>query len=171
MARQHGGLLAAILVIATFLSTQSAQAHFLFARILPPAEGGRAAEVYFSEKADAGDPRFIDKVAATRLWLQTSPGEVRELPVTKGADRLRAHLPIEGSVEIFGRLDYGVLARPAQPPFLLRHCPKAVAGKADELNRLEWRPGRPGSSSLRISTPIRSCSPCCSTRSRRPMPG
>ena len=29
---------------------------------------GRAAEVYFSEKADAGDPRYIDKVAPTKLW-------------------------------------------------------------------------------------------------------
>ena len=72
------------------------RAHFLFVRILPPAEGGRAAEVYFSEKADAGDPRYIDKVAATRLWLQTGAGEPRELVVTKGADRLRAHLPIHG---------------------------------------------------------------------------
>ena len=104
------------------------RAHFLFVRILPPAEGGRAAEVYFSEKADAGDPRYIDKVAATRLWLQTGAGEPQELAVTKGADRLRAHLPIHGSAAIFGILDYGVLARPAQTPFLLRHYPKACAG-------------------------------------------
>lgn len=30
-----------------------ARAHFLFIRITPPAEGGRAAEVYFSERATA----------------------------------------------------------------------------------------------------------------------
>ena len=41
-----------------------ASAHFLFVRICPPAEGGRAVEAYFSELAAAGDPRFIDKVAA-----------------------------------------------------------------------------------------------------------
>ncbi len=131
-------LLAWICVCCTWL-TGVAQAHFLFVRILPPAEGGRAAEVYFSEKADAGDPRFIDKVAATRLWLQATSGEPRELVVTKGADRLRAHLPIQGSAEVFGILDYGVLARPAQTPFLLRHYPKACAGQPEELNRFAWR--------------------------------
>lgn len=116
-----------------------ARAHFLFVRILPPAEGGRAAEVYFSEKADAGDPRYIDKVAGTRLWLQSATGEPQELAVTKGADRLRAHLPIHGSAAVFGILDYGVLARPAQTPFLLRHYPKACAGTTEELNALKWR--------------------------------
>ncbi|HVA46501.1 MAG TPA: DUF3386 family protein [Pirellulales bacterium] len=66
-----GGLL--ILLLAA--RAQPAQAHFLFIRITPPAEGGRAAEVYFSEHATAGDPRFIDKVAHTTLWRQTTPGE------------------------------------------------------------------------------------------------
>ena len=61
------------------------------------------------------------------------------LDVIKGADRLRAHLPIAGSLSVIGQLDYGVLARPAQTPFLLRHYPKAVAGKPDELNRLRPR--------------------------------
>jgi hypothetical protein len=116
-----------------------ARAHYLFVRILPPAEGGRAAEVYFSEKADAGDPRFIDKVAPTKLWVQAEPGSFRPLEVVKGADRLRAHLPGAGSVAVIGELDYGVLARPSQTPFLLRHYPKAVAGKPDELNRLRPR--------------------------------
>jgi hypothetical protein len=117
--------------------TWSARAHFLFVRILPPAEGGRAAEVYFSEKAEAGDPRYIDKVAATKLWLQTEPGSFRPLEFTKGADRLRAHVPIEGTLSVIGVLDYGVL--PRQPPFLLRHYPKGVAGKPEEVNRLQPR--------------------------------
>src|SRR5207244_444661 len=30
---------------------------------------GRMAEVYFSEQAEAGDPRFILKIAHTQLWL------------------------------------------------------------------------------------------------------
>jgi hypothetical protein len=51
-------LLVSSLILAIF--AQPARAHFLFARILPPAEGGRAVEVYFSELAEAGDPRFID---------------------------------------------------------------------------------------------------------------
>ena len=137
---------AAALVVAS--TPCAACAHFLFVRILPPAEGGRAAEVYFSEKADAGDPHYIDKVAATKLWMQTEPGNFQPLPVAKGADRLRAHVPIDSTLSVIGVLDYGVLA---QPPFLLRHYPKGVAGKPEEINRLEPR-RKPASRSCRDST-------------------
>jgi Protein of unknown function (DUF3386) len=114
----------------------SARAHFLFVRICPPAEGGRVAEVYFSEYATAGDPRFIDKVAAAEFSIQTTPGEFRPLPLRKLSDRLRAHVPVDGTLMVAGRLDYGVLNRPGSPPFLLRHYSKAVAGTPDEVNRL-----------------------------------
>ena len=130
---------AAVLVFLTSITTNQALAHYLFVRILPPAEGGRAAEVYFSEKADAGDPRYIDKVAPTKLWLQAEPGSFQALDVTKGRDRLRAHLPISGNVAVIGQLDYGVLARPGQVPFLLLHHPKAVAGAPDAINKLQPR--------------------------------
>jgi hypothetical protein len=123
------------LLLGTLLAGNS-QAHFLFVRILPPAEGGRAAEVYFSELAEAGDPRFIEKIANTQLWLQKTPGTFEPLAVHKAHDRLRAWLPAAGSVVVVGRCQYGVLARPMQTPFLLRHFPKAVAGNPDELNRL-----------------------------------
>jgi hypothetical protein len=121
------------------VAAHSAHAHFLFARILPAAEAGRAVEVYFSEYASAGDPRFIDKVASTQLWAQTEPGQFKPLEVTKQADRLRARLPLAGSLGVIGQLDYGVLSRPLQPAFLLRHYPKAVAGKPEELNALKPR--------------------------------
>jgi hypothetical protein len=120
-------------------AAHTAQAHFLFARILPPAEAGRAVEVYFSEYANAGDPRYIDKVAATQLWAQTEPGKFKPLEVSKQADRLRARVPLSGSLGVIGQLDYGVLTRPLQPAFLLRHYPKAVAGKPDDLNALKPR--------------------------------
>lgn len=121
-------------VTAWALAESPARAHFLFVRIRPAAEAGRAAEVYFSEYAEAGDPRFVDKVAATRLWLQSTPGEFRPLEARKAHDRLRAPLPASGSVAVVGRLDYGVLPRAV--PFLLRHYPKAIAGEPAELNRL-----------------------------------
>jgi hypothetical protein len=119
------------------LQMSPAQAHFLFIRILPPAEGGRAAEVYFSELAEAGDPRFINKIAKTELWLQQTPGQFRILRVHKAADRLRAWVPEEGAVVVVGRCVYGVLARPKQTPFLLRHFPKALAGSPTELNKMQ----------------------------------
>jgi hypothetical protein len=125
-----------ILLIGTLLAGR-ADAHFLFIRILPPAEGGRAAEVYFSELAEAGDPRFVERIATTQLWLQKTPGVFEPLPVQKAADRLRAAVPVSGSLVVVGRLDYGVLARPKQTPFLLRHFPKALAGQPAELNRLK----------------------------------
>src|SRR5437868_9476714 len=101
------------------LAAARADAHFLFARILPAAEGGRAAEIYFSELAQAGDARFIDKIGHTRLWLEQTPGTFTPLAVQKAPDRLRAWVPVSGSLLVVGQCEYGVLARPKQPAFLL----------------------------------------------------
>src|SRR5262245_42866439 len=133
------------LVVASvlFLTPSPVRAHFLFIYIGPVAEGGRSAEVYFSESAQAGDPTFIDKIANTQLWLQSTPGEFQPLKVYQGADRLRARITSKGSVAVVGQCQYGVIARPNQTPFLLRHYPKAIAGKPDELNRMQARPETP----------------------------
>src|SRR5262249_41540797 len=116
-----------------FLGVQ-ARAHFLFINIRPPAEAGRVAEIYFNDSPTAGDPKLIDKIVQTRLWLQSGSGEVRELKVHKGPDRLRAILPASGTVTLIGECEYGVLARPNQAPFLLRYYPKAIAGSLKDLN-------------------------------------
>lgn len=113
----------------------SAQGHFLFVRVTPPAEAGRGAEVYFSELAEAGDPTFINKIAHTQLWRQSKPGDFVPLKLHKLADRLRAPLPGSESVAVVGKCEYGVLAR--KVPFLLRHFPKAIAGIPAELNRMK----------------------------------
>src|SRR5947208_1855201 len=123
--------------LAWTLTTGRADAHFLFVRILPHAEGGRAAEVYFSELAEAGDSRFVDKIASTQLWMQRTPGNFEPLKVHKAPDRLRAWLPETGSAVVIGECRYGVLARAKQTPFLLRYFPKAISGKPEELNRLK----------------------------------
>jgi hypothetical protein len=131
----------AIAMLWVFSAVAQVQAHFLFVRICPPAEGGRAAEVYFSELAAAGDPRFIEKVAGASFFVQTTPGEFRPLEMRRLSDRLRAHLPTEGALMVAGQLDYGVLARPGERPFLLRHYSQAVAGQAEEVNRLRPKGG------------------------------
>lgn len=127
--------------LVLLLAATSARAHFLFVRICPPAEGGRVAEVYFSEYATAGDPRYIDKVAGAQFWLQTTPGEFRPLPLRKLSDRLRAHVPVDGPLMVAGQLDYGVLDRPSGT-FLLRHYSKAVAGAPEKVNGLAARDTR-----------------------------
>lgn len=127
------GLTCALLLLAAI----PVHGHFLFVSIGPPAEGGRYAEVYFSELADAGDPRFTDKIAHTSLWLQTAPGQFEPLKVHKAHDRLRALVPATGNYAVIGHCQYGVLARPKQTPFLLRHFPKAIAGSPEEVNRLK----------------------------------
>jgi hypothetical protein len=141
MRSQHRCLWWAVIVAACGLGGGEARAHFLFIKIEPMAEGGRWAEVYFSEQAEAGDPKFVDKIASTQLWVQTAaaPGQFQPLAVHKAADRLRAALPSSGSVSVIGACEYGVLARPNQTPFLLRHYPKAIAGRPDELDRLTPR--------------------------------
>src|SRR5262249_51360142 len=40
------------------------------------------------------------------------------------------------SVVVVGSCTYGVLGRPKQTPFLLRHFPKALAGSPDDLNKM-----------------------------------
>lgn len=129
----------AILLFA--LGGAEARAHFLFIHIGPMAEGGRSADVFFSEQAEAGDPKFVAKIAHTKLWAQAEPGQFAPLEVRTAADRLRAHLPGGGSVAVVGECEYGVLARPGQTPFLLRYFPKAVAGDAVDLNKLKPKPG------------------------------
>ena len=86
----HRWLVGFVLASACGLGGGEAKAHFLFIRIGPEAEAGRSAEVYFSEQAEAGDPRFVPKVAHTQLWAQAAPGSFRALTVRKGADRLTA---------------------------------------------------------------------------------
>jgi hypothetical protein len=124
----------AVLLLCSTGFAQRAQGHFLFTRICPPAEAGRAAEVYFSEYATAGDPRFIDKVATAEFTIQTAAGQSRPLPMRRLSDRLRGHVPVSGAMQVAGALDYGALDRPGAPTFLLRHYSKAVAGSSDEVN-------------------------------------
>jgi len=115
--------------------TTSADAHFLFVQVGPHAEAGRSVEVFFSERATAGDPQFVAKIAHTELWLQDEPGRFAPLTVNLGADRLRAYLPSSKSVSVTGRCEYGVLKR--DKSFLLRYYPKAVSGNPAEIERLE----------------------------------
>jgi hypothetical protein len=120
-----------LILCSVVAESRPAAAHFLFIRIGTSAEAGRTIEVFFSERAEAGDPRFIAKVAATTLTLQAAPGKFEPLTVRKGADRLRAYLPARGPVSVTGYLEYGVLKR--EVPFLLRYYPKAIAGDPQEL--------------------------------------
>jgi hypothetical protein len=131
---------ALLALLSLVLFPAVARAHFLFIHIGPAAEAGRAAEVFFSERAVAGDPRFADKIAPTKLWVQTAPGQFTPLEVRQGHDRLRASLPLTGNLIVVGQLDYGVLERPLQKPFLLRHYCKAMAGDPAELEKLTPRP-------------------------------
>lgn len=128
--------------VLSILFSQALSAHYLFIRISPVAEAGRFADVFFSEKAAAGDPRFIDKISqTTQLWLQTTPGKFDKLPVLEGEDRMRAHLPTNLPVSVIGVCEYGVLKR--EVSFLLRHYPKAVAGDPKLVNALQPRPDTP----------------------------
>lgn len=132
-----------IVVTALVCSLQTADlsAHFLFIRINPQAEAGRSVEVFFSELAAAGDPRFITKVAPTTLVMQTQPGEFKPLAVERGVDRLRGALPVNGPVSVDGMLLYGVLKR--EVPFRLEYYPKSMSGDAEALNAMKANSSRP----------------------------
>jgi hypothetical protein len=122
-----------IALLTVLICPAWALGHFLFVRILPPAEGRRLAEVFFSDRADVGDSQFVAKITGTRLWVQTGQGKFEPLKLEKGEDRLRTSLPATGSLSVIGECTYGVLARPKKTPFLLRHYPRALSGKAEEI--------------------------------------
>ena len=132
MNRLQLGLLCVIQWIG--LCNAPAHAHFIFIQIGPHAEAGRGVEVFFSERATAGDPKFVGKIAGTELWRSDVPGKFVSMTVTNGPDRLRAPLASGSSVAVIGRCEYGVLKR--EKPFLLRYYPKAVSGRPDEIAKL-----------------------------------
>src|SRR5262245_22148070 len=119
----------------------SAEAHFLFIQVGPHAEAGHNVEVFFSERATAGDPRFVAKIAHTELWLQDEPGKFVPLTVNVGTDRLRAYLPSKKPMSVVGQCEYGVLKR--EKSFRLRYYPKAVSGAPDEVAKLGPRKQTP----------------------------
>ena len=138
MLKRH--LTTCLLLIAT-LVTGPLQAHFLFIRIGPHAEAGRGVEVFFSERAEAGDPLFVPKIAHTKLWMQETAGKFEPLNVRQATDRLRAFLPSRGAVSVVGECEYGVVKRDVD--FLLQYYPKAIAGDPEKLNALQPRPSIP----------------------------
>ena len=133
-------LITALLLVTTLITAQ-AQAHFLFIRIGPHAEAGRGVEVFFSVRAEAGDPLFVPKIAHTRLWMQETPGKFQPMEVRQATDRLRAFLPSRGAVSVVGECEYGVLQRDVA--FLLQYYPKAIAGDAKKINSMQARPSIP----------------------------
>lgn len=132
-----------LFTIATLAS--HSHAHFLFIKVGPMAEGGRSAEVYFSEFAEAGDPRYIAKVAAgTSLRIQTESGQFETLKASVASDRVRATVPASGAMSVYADCVYGVLGGPTpKPAFLLRHYAKGIAGKPDEINGFKGLSGTP----------------------------
>ena len=127
-----------LLTLLSLISTGSTCfGHFLFIRVGEHAEAGRRAEVFFSEYATAGDPRFFAKVSDTKLWLQAKSGEFTPLATRKSSDRLRAQLPSTGAFAVIGDCQYGILKR--EVPFLLQYYPKAVVGTAADINQFKPR--------------------------------
>jgi hypothetical protein len=116
------------------VAAESARAHFLFLRLGEHAEAGRSVDVFFSEYATTGDPKFVEKIAGTKLWTQTEPGKFQSVEVRRLPDRLRAMVPSSSPLSVIGRCDYGVLTR--KVPFLLRHYPKGVSGDPTRLAAL-----------------------------------
>lgn len=119
-------------------SAATSHAHFLFIRVVPAA--GEAtlpqAEVFFSEQATAGDPKFVDKIAHTRLWQASAGGRFQPLVMNKRTDRLTTLLDAASGV-VVGSCEYGVLTRDVS--FLLRYYPKAIVGDPHKLPPLPPR--------------------------------
>lgn len=134
LSRRVAGVTLVAVGLVLTVAAESARAHFLFLRLGEHAEAGRSVDVFFSEYATTGDPKFVEKIAGTKLWTQTEPGQFKPVEVRRLPDRLRALVPSNGPLSVIGRCDYGVLTR--KVPFLLRHYPKGIAGDPARLAAL-----------------------------------
>ena len=64
--------------LLTVLASASSEAHFLFIQIGPHAEAGRSVEVYFSDRATAGDPR--EPIVMSRAIRQAFASHMTSVP-------------------------------------------------------------------------------------------
>src|SRR5687767_4143514 len=123
----------ALLGLWAWSAATTGYGHFLFIRVQPAADGASAprAEVFFSEQATAGDPKFVDKIDQTRLWQAAAGGRFQPLVMNKQTDRLTASLLDAAPGAVVGFCEYGVLTRDVS--FLLRYYPKAIVGDPQKL--------------------------------------
>lgn len=120
-----------LLVAGMLLAQRGASAHFVWAETDPA--GKNTARLCFGEYPTLreGMP-LLEKVANVRAYA-LSPSGRRELKTERGENFIRTS-GLEGAPVVVANLDYGVLARPNTPAFLLRYQSQLLLGDGKPLS-------------------------------------
>jgi hypothetical protein len=115
-----------LLVPALLLAALAAEAraHFPWIRLESGADRTQRARVVFNELPEVGEPDLSAKVA--KLALQADGRPLGALAPADGGG-LAVDLGDRAPAVVEGSIDYGVLARDGQPPFLLVYSARAQA--------------------------------------------
>jgi uncharacterized GH25 family protein len=116
-------------LLAAALMSAGAFAHFVF--IIPHNEGA-SVQVVFSDTLEPDENVDIAKIAGLTLTGRFADGKHAPVPCKKGHHCLVAELGLVDPRVVFGSLDYGVIQRGENKPYLLKYHPKAVLPGTDE---------------------------------------
>lgn len=115
--------------VTLFAIANVANAHFVF--VIPDAKNPEKALVVFSDELAPDSNVDIAKIAGIKLQVRDAAGKDTALTATKDANALSVNVPGKGRRIVFGSIDYGVLQRGDDKPFMLRYHPKTILGPAD----------------------------------------
>jgi hypothetical protein len=118
--RRH--LIAPALVLAAVAA--EARAHFPWIRLEPAADRAASARVVFNELPEVGEPDLSAKVAGMAFQADGRP---LAAPAPADGGGLRVDLGDRSPAVVEGTIDYGVLTRGGQPPYLLVYSARAQA--------------------------------------------
>ena len=108
-------------------------AHFVWIAVDANEAGEPAAQVWFSELAEPGDAKLLEKIAALQLWASAEAGQGEALEL---AQQVEGELggwtaPVGDAQALVAAIDYGVITR-GEEPFMLKYYARyaSAAGEA-----------------------------------------
>jgi uncharacterized GH25 family protein len=107
-------------------ATLTADAHFVF--VVPDAKDPAKAVVVFSDDLDVDDAVTTEKISKIKLKVQDAGGKLADATFVTEKHCLKVAVPGTGSRVVFGSVNYGVMQKGDDKPYLLAYHPKAVVG-------------------------------------------
>lgn len=123
-------VLAAIVVVGF---SSPALAHFVF---LVPSADGKQAQAILSDSLKPDSRVDITKIGATKVAMRKSGTADAPVSLAKDEHAYKFAIPGEGSRQVFGITDYGVMQRGESKPFMLQYQAKAIVGDWSKLEPL-----------------------------------
>ncbi|MCE9554239.1 MAG: DUF3386 family protein [Planctomycetes bacterium] len=132
--------LALLLGISLALAASDAQAHFIWVKLVPGANGELAAKAYFGETPAPDRDELLDKISNVKFQVRGATGEAQPVSLKKSGEGDHAELAVPVGVaapcSLEATCDYGVYDMHDRS-VLLQYYAKAVQAKsANDVGRL-----------------------------------